>query len=97
VHLGVNQKLLFEANENVIKIVDINVDLKDGETKEISYTPDKIQTYVINQPNRLLGFFENGFSRNDSYILCAIEVEDNQIDFTRMYIWERNYMDKSQI
>ena len=36
------------------------------------------------------GFFENSFSKTDQYILCTIELEDNQIDFTRLYFWSRD-------
>ena len=34
-HLGVNQELLYVANDNTIKIVDIRCDMVEGVDKEI--------------------------------------------------------------
>jgi hypothetical protein len=43
----------------------------------VTFEENKILSYDINAPNRLIGFFENDFSRNDVYIMCAIEIDDN--------------------
>lgn len=90
IHLGVNQKLFFYGNSDVIKIVDIKKDFGNEKSLEISPTPEQILTYEIGAPCKLHGFFENGYSRNDTYIMCSIECEDNQLDFTRLYVWERD-------
>jgi hypothetical protein len=88
--MGINQELFFIANANNIKIVNIKVALNDGEVKTIDFKEEEIVSYPINAPNKLLGLFENGFSKADTYILCSIEVDDNQIDTTRLYIWDRD-------
>ena len=36
-----------------------------------------IVNYDVPAPNRLHGFFENGFSKIDQYIMCMIETDDN--------------------
>lgn len=51
---------------------------------------NQIVTYQIEKPNKLHGFFENGFSKSDQYILCLIETDDHQIDFARLYYWSRD-------
>jgi hypothetical protein len=66
-------------------VIDIRVD-----KTVIEPAADQILTYEINKECKLHGFFENGFSRYDTYILCLIETTDNQIDFNRLYKWERN-------
>lgn len=89
--MGVSQELFFYGNEKTIKIVDIKPLMPEMRAEKESVVEEKdIYVYEINSPNRLLGFFENGFSKNDTYIMCAIETDDNQIDFTRLYKWERS-------
>ena len=65
--------------------------------KEYTYERNQVYTHTLNEPNKLWGLFENGFSRNDTYILCAIEIDDNQLDFTRLYIWDRNTVNEENI
>jgi hypothetical protein len=78
------------ANSHNIKIVDIKVEVGAGQTKTIEIAKEQIVDYKIDKPNTLHGIFENGFSRTDQYIMCAVETEDNQFDFVRLYIWNRD-------
>ena len=73
----VNQDLLYFANSTTIKLVDIRIDIADGEVKELEFSKDKVLEYKINEPCKLHGLFENGFSQNEPYILCVVETEDN--------------------
>ena len=66
--LGISDQLLHVSNGTHIKIVDVKIDLKPGETRELEVEKDKILDYAINKSCRLLGFFENEFSRKDTYI-----------------------------
>ena len=59
IHMSVNSELLFFANSNTFKIVDLKVNLKDGEQKELVFEPNHIITYEINAPNKLICIFEN--------------------------------------
>lgn len=58
---------------------------------EIEIPESKLINYDIQAPNRLHGFFENGFSKADQYIMCLIETDDNQFDYNRLYFWDRNF------
>lgn len=77
--------------------MDLRVDMELGESKEVTIAKDQILTYNIDGNCKLLGFFENGFSRHDQYIMCILETKDNQIDFSRMYFWNRDLSEKNDI
>ena len=65
--------------------------MADGATKEFSISNDDILTFnITGKGSRLIHLFENSFSKADQYIMCAIETEDCQIDFTRLYFWSRD-------
>lgn len=76
-HSLINSDLLYYGNDRSIKIVNIKIAIEDGETKELVIKPEDVLEYTINAPCKLHGFFENGFSRIDKYILCVVETEDN--------------------
>ncbi|CDW75557.1 wd-40 repeat protein [Stylonychia lemnae] len=89
-YIGISQQLLHLANQRTIKIVDVQRDF--GSEKEIKIEPksDQIVTFEITGGCKLHGFFENRFSCDDTYIMCYIETLDNQIDYSRLYNWERS-------
>jgi hypothetical protein len=91
VHLGVSQGLLHYGNSSTIKIVDIKKDFNGAKQLLLNPKPEEILTFEIKGPCKLHGFFENSYSRNDQYIMCMIETSDNQIDFSRLYFWSRNF------
>lgn len=88
--MGINQGLLYYANDKTIKFVDIELNFGDKSFIELDPKPDQIATYEIKSGCKLHGFFENGFSKDDQYIMCMIETFDNQIDFSRLYNWSRD-------
>lgn len=57
--------------------MDIKIDVPNGGMKEVVFEPTNVLTYNIDLPCTLLGFFENGFSKNDNYIMCLIQTDDN--------------------
>lgn len=69
--------MFYYGSDNNIKIADIKLDLKDGQELEMEVAESHIINYDIPLPNRLHGFFENGFSKIDQYIMCIVETEDN--------------------
>jgi hypothetical protein len=89
--MGVNNEVFYYATDNNIKIFDIKKGINNGQVLEIEVGEASIINYDIPQPNRLHGFIENGFSKIDQYILCVVETEDNQIDFARLYFWDRDF------
>lgn len=75
-----------------MKVADLRTaPIKDGETISVEINETRILNWDIPAPNKLHGFFENSFSINDEYIMCMIETEDNQMDFNRLYFWDRNF------
>ncbi|CDW84531.1 wd-40 repeat protein [Stylonychia lemnae] len=82
-YLGVNNEVFYYGSDNNIKMIDIKKNIGNGQIMEIEIGEPGIVNYDIPYPNRLLQFLENGYSKDDQYMLCAIETEDNQFDFTR--------------
>ena len=82
--------MLYYASYTEIKIIDIRMALEHG--KETEFTPAKNQmtSYTINSPCRLICIFETLSSKTDCYLMCSIETDDNQIDTTRLYFWNRD-------
>lgn len=87
--LGVCNCCFYIANNNTIKVIDINYVLEEGGVTTLDPTPEQILTYQIGEQCKLHGFFENKFAKEQLYIICLVETEDNQIDFARLYFWSR--------
>ena len=45
----------------------------------------------ITGPCRLLKLFETTYARNESYLMCSVETDDNQIDTVRLYFWSLDF------
>lgn len=87
--MGVCNACFYIGNSNTIKIIDIHYVLEDGKETALNPTDDQILTYKIGDQCKLHGFFENKFAKEQNYLICLIETEDNQIDFARLYFWSR--------
>ena len=94
--------LLLYSNSNNIKFIDIKKDdLAEGDSVDIDVTqqPSAVLTYKIGDQCKLHAFYSNAAcsvipadkSEKGFYIICMVETEDNQIDFTRLYFWNRNF------
>lgn len=57
--------------------MDIKVDFGGKEFVTLDPKPEQIGTYEIKSGCVLHGFFEQGFSRHDQYIMCIVETLDN--------------------
>eukprot|EP00347_Sterkiella_histriomuscorum_P010355 403376619 len=94
-YLGINNECFYYGNPSNIKIIDIKKGINDEQVMEFEVPEAAIINYDIPAPNRLHGFFENGFSKIDQYIMCMIETDDNQFDFNRLYFWDRDFNNPS--
>jgi hypothetical protein len=89
--MGVVANHFYYANGKEIKIIEIP-NRPQSKEDTVEYKPETSQyiTYEIKGTCRLLSIFENSFSKDGEYLMCAIETDDFQIDSTRLYFWSKD-------
>ena len=83
-HLAILNKQFYIANDNTIKIIQLEGEPTKEEPIYLEKEEDQIRTYHIKQPSKIHGFIENKHSYAGKYLITLVETEDNQIDFARL-------------
>jgi hypothetical protein len=89
-----SQGILYYANEKIISLIDTRAVLEksvSSQTQEFIPKRKEILNLPIKGPCKLLKLFETTFSRNENYLMCSVETDDNQIDTVRLYFWSLDF------
>ena len=83
--------VLYAANSNQIRMVKVPLIEKDVYQENLDASKTLIRTFDVKEPCRILGMLQNKTTYDKGAVMLEVETEDNQIDFTKLYIKDKNF------